>query len=435
MISDWPVYEVSHLQRLGYLLVEDGNHGEYRPRRDEFTDKGIAFIRAADMEIGRVLFKSASRINDVAFARIRKGVGAPGDVILSHKGTVGKVASVPLKCPKFVCSPQTTFWRTLDSDFLDRRFLYYFMCSPVFQRQLDVRKNETDMAGYVSLTNQRFLTLAIPPIVEQRAIAAILDSLDDKIELNCQMNATLEGIARAIFKSWFVDFDPVRANRGELDLSLSPDLLALFPDAFVESELGPIPAGWKVTSAFEEFDVTLGQSPPGSTYNEEGDGLPFYQGSADFSFRYPDHRVHCTDPKRLAKPNDTLLSVRAPVGDVNMALETCCIGRGLWAVRHKSGSRSYTFYATCDLKRYFERFNAEGTVFGSLSKRKFKNILVLSPPIQIVNSFEKWVAPLDDLIENNILESRTIADLRDTLLPKLISGELRVPDTMIEEKE
>jgi type I restriction enzyme S subunit len=245
------------------------------------------------------------------------------------------------------------------------------------------------------------------------------------------MNATLEAIARAIFTSWFVDFDPVHAKaRGEAPAGMDAATAALVPDAFVDSELGPIPAGWEVTSALEEFDVNLGQSPPGSTYNEEGEGLPFYQGSKDFAFRYPEYRVYCTEPKRLAQPNDTLISVRAPVGDVNMAFEKCCIGRGLWAVRHKSGSRSYTYYAMKKMKEYFDRFNAEGTVFGSLSKRKFKRIPVLSPPTAVVKRFEEIVYPMDEMIENNMYESRTLADLRDTLLPKLISGGLRVPEKM-----
>ena len=111
MAGDWSFETVTDLQGQGALLVEDGNHGEYRPRPDEFVDSGVAFIRAADMEAGRVLFDSAARINDRARARITKGIGAPGDVLLSHKGTVGKVALVPLDAPPFVCSPQTTFGR------------------------------------------------------------------------------------------------------------------------------------------------------------------------------------------------------------------------------------------------------------------------------------------------------------------------------------
>src|SRR5712691_775309 len=124
MSVDWPRHSVVELQEAGVLLVEDGNHGEYRPRHDEFGEGRWAFVRAADMDAGQVLFESAQKINDTAFARIRKGIGRGGDVLFSHKGTVGKLALVPLDAPPFVCSPQTTFWRTLDQDRLDRRFLY-----------------------------------------------------------------------------------------------------------------------------------------------------------------------------------------------------------------------------------------------------------------------------------------------------------------------
>src|SRR5436189_5836749 len=127
MANVWPTMTVEQLQQRRILLVEDGNHGEYRPRPDEFVSAGVAFIRAADMDSGRVLFESASRINERARQRITKGIGAPGDVLLSLKGTVGKVALVPEQAAQaFVCSPQTTFWRSLDSDRLDRRYLYAF---------------------------------------------------------------------------------------------------------------------------------------------------------------------------------------------------------------------------------------------------------------------------------------------------------------------
>ena len=138
------------------------------------------------------------------------------------------------------------------------------------------------------------------------------------------MNETLEATARAIFKSWFVDFDPVRAKAEGGDPGLPDDVAALFPDSFEDSELGEIPMGWNPSNiGLAEFDLTMGQSPPGETYNETGNGLPFFQGRRDFGFRYPSNRVYCAAPQRLADHGDTLVSVRAPVGDVNMAMERC----------------------------------------------------------------------------------------------------------------
>ncbi len=173
----------------------------------------------------------------------------------------------------------------------------------------------------------------------------------------------------------------------------------------------------------------MGQSPPGASYNESGEGLPFYQGRADFGFRFPTQRVYCTSPTRYANAGDTLISVRAPVGDINMAAERCCIGRGVASARHKSGSRSFTYYFMLSLKKVFDRFEAEGTVFGSISKKNFHDIQRVGPPTQIIGAFERMVAPIDEKIVNIDQESRTLSALRDTLLPKLISGELRVKDT------
>src|SRR5262249_51167014 len=157
---------------------------------------------------------------------------------------------------------------------------------------------------------------------------------------------------------------------------------------FENSELGPIPKGWHVGKVSDSFGLTMGQSPPGETYNEEGKGLPFYQGRADFGFRFPTRRVFCTSPRRLAKTGDTLVSVRAPVGDINMADEECCIGRGVAAVRHKTGASSFTYYAMENFASEFARFEAEGTVFGSINKQNFSELPFVVMPKEIIEKYE-----------------------------------------------
>lgn len=192
-------HTVWSLQEAGAILVEDGNHGEQRPRPNEFVDAGLSFIRAADMTSGVVDFSRAARINEVASGRIRKGIGAPGDVLLSHKGTVGKVARAPLDAPAFVCSPQTTFYRSLDPNVLDQRYLYFFLLSEDFQRQLASRQGETDMAPYVSLTAQRRLELELPPIGHQQRIAGVLGALDELIEADLRV---ADAVDDAVAESW-----------------------------------------------------------------------------------------------------------------------------------------------------------------------------------------------------------------------------------------
>jgi len=152
----------------------------------------------------------------------------------------------------------------------------------------------------------------------------------------------------------------------------------------------------------------------------------FFQGRAEFDFRFPQTRLYCTEPKRFAKKGDTLVSVRAPVGDINMAYEDCCIGRGLASVRHKRDDTSYTFYKVRSLKDDFDSFEQQGTVFGAIGKDDFNNIDTLIPSERAIQEFEHTAKPIDDKIFANSIQIRTLSRLRDALLPKLVSGEIRV---------
>ena len=311
----------------------------------------------------------------------------------------------------------------------DNLFVYYLARDPNLRTFAIHSMQGSTGRQRVMADSLRSFELTLPPIEEQRRIAHILSTLDDKIELNRQMNETLEATARAIFKSWFVDFDPVKAKiEGREPPFMDTETASLFPSALQNSPLGKVPKGWEVTTINEDFNLTMGQSPPGSTYNEDRKGMPFYQGRKDFGFRYPTRRVYCTTPKRFAEKGDTLVSVRAPVGDVNMANEKCCVGRGLASLRHKTGSRSYTYYTMQSLQEVFSRYEAEGTVFGSINKTDFQTLSQLSPPNEIIEAFERLIFPLDQSVENNENESRTLAQTRDTLLPKLLSGEIRVDE-------
>ena len=272
------------------------------------------------------------------------------------------------------------------------------------------------------------LPVTIPPLPEQRAIAGVLGALDDKIELNRRMNRTLEAMARAVFQDWFVDFGPVRAKQEGREPYLPPELWALFPGRLAPTELGESPEGWAVKLLGDCYNLTMGQSPPGNTYNDHGEGLPFFQGSTDFGARFPGNRKYCTAPNRIAEGGDTLVSVRAPVGAVNMAWEKCCIGRGVAALRHKSGSSSFTYYSTWAMQSEFQQYEQTGTVFGSITKKQFEALPVISPTESLVNAFESFTLPLEQRQRANTAESRALAAQRDALLPRLVSGELGVGD-------
>jgi len=221
----------------------------------------------------------------------------------------------------------------------------------------------------------------------------VLSSLDDKIDLLHRQNKTLEGMAEVLWRKMFVE------------------------------EADP---NWKKGKLGDEMNITMGQSPPGHTYNEEKQGIIFFQGRAEFDFRFPQTRLYCTEPKRFAKRCDTLVSVRAPVGDINMATEDCCIGRGLAAVKHKKGFVSYTFYKIRSFKDDFDSFEQQGTVFGSIGKDDFNGIDTFIPDLKTVQQFDTMAKPLDDKIFMNSIQIHTLSKMRDKLLPNLVSGEVRV---------
>ena len=379
MANVWPTMTVEQLQQRRILLVEDGNHGEYRPRPDEFVSAGVAFIRAADMDSGRVLFESASKINAHARQRITKGIGAPGDVLLSHKGTVGKLALVPDDAPAFVCSPQTTFWRTLDQERLDRKFLYAFLRSPGFHAQL----------------------------------------------------------ARALFKWWFVDFDPGRAKAEGRDPGLPKPLADLFPDRFVDSELGEIPQGWQLGPILICAELLNGGTP--KTDRAEFWGGPISWASAKDVSQCGQTFLLDTERTITAKGLEESATQLIP------AFSTVVVARGATTGRivlfGREMAMNQTCYALksklnapfalyCQLRQEINALvhAAHGSVFDTITTSTFTNSKVVIPTPELIAAFERLAAPVFLRILSNTDESRTLATLRDILLPKLISGELRIYD-------
>ena len=185
-------------------------------------------------------------------------------------------------------------------------------------------------------------------------------------------------------------------------------------------------ADFKVGILSDIADITMGQSPKGDTYNETGEGTIFYQGRAEFGFRFPTQRLFTTVPNRMAQENDVLMSVRAPVGDINIARENCCIGRGLAAIRSKFSYQSFILYTMYDLREQIDIFNGEGTVFGSINRDGLNSLSVQIPSQEKIERFEELVEPMDGAIRNHHEENIRLTALRDTLLPRLMSGEIDV---------
>ena len=443
MRAEWKEMSVADLRAAGALLVEDGNHGENRPRPDEFSTDGTLFIRAADMDGGRVLFERAQRINEVARHRVRKGIGAGGDVLLSHKGTVGKVAYVPLDAPPFVCSPQTTFWRVTDPEQLDRRYIYFYLLSRAFREQLDSRKGETDMADYVSLTTQRTLKVIVPQLAEQKAISAVLGALDDKIELNRRMNATLKAMARALFKSWFVDFDPVRSKlSAHSHTSLNSEITALFPESLGNSPLGYIPKGWEVGTIEDATSLIIdyrGKTPKKLRSDWSESGIPAVSAKnvkggslvRPEMFNFVSEELYERWMKEKLALGDILMTSEAPLGELYyLALDArFCLSQRIFAMRANPARCESTFLyfwlesPACQT----EIINrGTGTTVEGIRQTELRKVSVLLPPLSIQKIAAKFLAAWTEQIHRNEKQSCTLTALRDALLPRLLSGELRV---------
>lgn len=207
-----------------------------------------------------------------------------------------------------------------------------------------------------------------------------------------------------------------------LNENLEQQAQTLYHHMFIENTSSE----WKEGTLSDIADITMGQSPNGSSYNEDGEGTIFFQGRAEFGFRFPSIRLYTTEPKRMACANDVLMSVRAPVGDLNVAHTDCCIGRGLAAIHSKTGQQSFVLYTMFTLKEQLNVFNGEGTVFGSINRNSLNDMSIVIPSLDSISAFEDIVAPIDAAIRNNYDEICHLIQLRDSLLPKLISGEIDV---------
>ena len=255
---------------------------------------------------------------------------------------------------------------------------------------------------------------------QQRTIK-ILSLIDKKIQINNQINQELEAMAKTLYDYWFVQFDfpdqngkPYKSSGGKM--VYNPELKR------------EIPEGWGVEKLENIANITMGQSPKGTSYNEVGEGMLFFQGSTDFGWRFPVARQYTTEPSRIAEEDDILLSVRAPVGTLNIADTRCCIGRGLAAINSKVGANSYIFNVMQDFKKLFDMMNSVGTTFGSITKDDLYSLKLIYPPNELLMKFDKSVNSFDREIKNRSRQNQELTQLRDWLLPMLMNGQVKVED-------
>ncbi|WP_437397205.1 restriction endonuclease subunit S [Flagellimonas lutimaris] len=269
------------------------------------------------------------------------------------------------------------------------------------------------------------LKFKIPAKSYQDGIVKTLSQIDSKIEINNQINAELEAMAKLLFDYWFVQFDfPFDFNQGKPDANGRPYKSSGGKMVYNKQLKREIPEGWDDGTLSDIANIIMGQSPPGNTYNENQNGIVFFQGSTDFGIRYPSIRQYTTHPSRIAPEDSILLSVRAPVGTLNQALCECCIGRGLAAINEKSGSNSYLWSQMTYFKQVFDYRNSVGTTFGSITKDDLFSLKVVLPSKDAINHFKSIVDSFHQKIKVNSIENQKLSELRDWLLPLLMNGQV-----------
>lgn len=386
MKSEWNIVPLRNL--VGY--ISKGIAPFYADKDSNTT------IRVLNQKCNRnfQISYAESKLHDTAIKKVpSERYLKPHDILINStgKGTAGRIAQIDyIPCDTTV-DGHMIILRT--NEIVTQMYLAYALKS----HQWEVLQLDEGSTGQTELNRERLLDeimICYPTLKsDQERVVAVFEKLDKKIKINTTVNDNLEQQAKSIYEEMFLNNPKADMASGTLS---------------------------------DIATITMGQSPSGSSYNEESVGEVFYQGRAEFGFRFPTRRLFTTEPKRMAEPGDVLLSVRAPVGDLNVAYEKCCIGRGLGAIHSKTGDNSFMLYTMFALKPQLDIFNGEGTVFGSINRDGLSNLPVNIPSAEEIAKFEAVVRPMDNLIRTNYEEICRLQSIRDSLLPKLMSGEIDV---------
>ncbi|MCK2071955.1 restriction endonuclease subunit S [Aeromonas caviae] len=398
-----------------------------------FVEHGVPVIRGNNLSLGM------ERFNDEGFVFLTEDKAAefanceahPDDLIFTAAGTIGQVGIIPRtsKFPKYIISNKQLRAR-LDAKKVRPLFAYYWLASPPMVATIQNR-NTGSTIPLINLSVLKSLTVPIPPLGVQDSIVSILSCLDDRIALLRETNATLEAIAQALFKSWFVDFDPVHARaRGEQPAGLAPEVAALFPDSFEESELGMVPKGWDVSSLASLMDIAGGTQPPASEFiDTPSEGyirliqIRDYETDAHLTFVPNTHKLRTTTAEDIM-----IARYGASVGRICWGLDgayNVALVRVVCEPDHREFLRTYLLTDVFQARLAAVSGRSAQAGFNKGDIASFK--LVVPSPL-LLQMYQAHTWPLREKILHQRQQAQTLANLRDTLLPRLISGQLRLPD-------
>ncbi|WP_166846065.1 restriction endonuclease subunit S [Isoptericola sp. BMS4] len=370
------------LGELGEIF--DGPHAT-PTRRDE----GPYFLNISSLQSGHLNLGESDHVSDEDFVRwTRRVTPAEGDLLFSYETRLGDAALMPAGVD--ACLGRRMALLRPNRSMVDPRFLLYLYLGPQFQQTISQNAVHGATVDRIPLKLMDSWPVCVPELGEQRAIADVLGALDDKIAANAKLATTADELAGALVRA---AIDPGR-----------------------------------VVALAGVAEITMGSSPAGETFNEQGDGVPFYQGVRDFGPRFPSRRVWTTGPTRWAEAGDLLVSVRAPVGKVNLAPERLCVGRGLAAVRARDDRQATLYHLLLHAPDVWLPFEAEGTVFGSINRAQLHALEIPAVRNDVADEIEGRLAGLEGRIRSSVMENADLTATRDAMLPALMSGKLRVEE-------
>ena len=388
-------------KKIGHVAKVKG--GKRLPKGMSVLDEATEhpYLRVVDFGNHGINRSDIKYIDAQTFDYIKRYTIDSSDIYISIAGTIGRVGIVPKDLSGANLTENAAKITDISED-IDHRYLMYYLRSPIGQGAI---RNRAGGTSQPKLALYKITDIDFPyrPLSMQKSIASILSAYDDLIENNQRRIQLLEQSAQLLYKEWFVHLR--------------------FPGHEHVTITDGVPEGWVKKPLGEIADITMGQSPKSIYYNEDGNGLPFHQGVTNFGIRFPARQKYCTVQNRLAETGDILFSVRAPVGRINIALDKIIIGRGLAAIRSRTGQQNFLFYA---LKNWFfkEDIMGSGAIFAAITKKDLHGVELLQTSDQIAEMFMAHVVPIDLQIEKLHQSNEQLTQARDVLLPRLMSGEI-----------
>ena len=409
----------------------------------KWTSSGIIVIRNQNIRNGRLDLSDTSYTDIHHYSlRIKRGKPEFNDIVITREAPMGEVCQIPenLKC----CLGQRMVLLKPNNTIISPKYLLYALQSPIVQHEIKISEGTGSTVSNLRIPLLENLKIPVFSLPIQNAIAHILGTLDDKIELNRRMNETLESIARTIFTSWFIDFDPVRAKaEGRQPEGMDADTAALFPNQFEEVEGQEIPKGWNRVPFYDVIDI-IGGGTPKTSIDEYWNGeIPWF--SVVDSPLLSDIWVIQTEKKitdkglnnsstRLLSVGTTIITARGTVGNVALVGVPMTMNQSCYGLKIKSELGD--FFSYYQIRSIIEELkqHTHGSVFDTVTRNTFSQFSLTIPSNEILSIYEKIVTPILENIKQNLMESNVLTEIRDILLPKLLSGELQIdnPEVFLE---